>query len=63
MQPQLKGRTLKITQSLSSETDLSVFERHEVVEDGVDGGRDVVEDAGHVHQVLVYRPEDVVVLR
>ena len=43
--------------------DLSVFEGHEVVEDGVDGGRDVVEDAGDVHQVLVNSPEDVVILR
>ena len=36
---------------------LSVLEGHEVVEDGVDGGGDVVQDAGHVHQVLVYRSE------
>ena len=37
---------------------VSVLERHEVVEDGVDGGREVVEEAGDVVQVLVDRPED-----
>ena len=37
---------------------VSVLERHEVVEDGVDGGREVVEESGDVVQVLVDRPED-----
>ena len=32
---------------------VAVLERHEVVEDGVDGGREVVEEAGHVVEVLV----------
>ena len=42
---------------------LSVLEGHEVVEDGVDGGGDVVQDAGHVHQVLVYRSKELGALK
>ena len=42
---------------------VSVLERHEVVEDGVDGGGEVVEEAGDVVQVLVDRPEDDRLLR
>ena len=42
---------------------VSVLEGHEVVEDGVDGGRDVVQDAGHVHQVLVYRSKELGALK
>ena len=42
---------------------VSVLERHEVVEDGVDGGGDVVQDAGHVHQVLVYRSKELGALK
>ena len=42
---------------------VSVLERHEVVEDGVDGGREVVEEAGDVVQIFVDRPEDDRLLR
>ena len=42
---------------------MAVLEGHEVVEDGVDGGREVVEEAGHVVQVLVDGPEDDGLLR
>ena len=42
---------------------LSVLEGHEVVEDGVDGGGDVVQDAGHVHQVLVNRSKELGALK
>ena len=42
---------------------VAVLERHQVVEDRVDGGREVVEEAGHVVQVLVDGPEDDGLLR
>ena len=37
---------------------LPVLDGHHVVEDGVDGGGDVVADAGDVHEVLVDHAED-----
>ena len=37
---------------------MPVLEAHQVVEDGVDGGGEVVEEAGDVVEVLVDRPED-----
>jgi len=39
-------------------THLSVLDAHEVVQDGVDGGGNVVEDAGDVHEVLIGRAEE-----
>ena len=37
---------------------LPIFDRHQIVQDGVDGGGDVVEDARDVHEILVDGPED-----
>ena len=42
---------------------MAVLEGHEVVEDGVDGGREVVEEAGHVVEVLVDGAENDRLLR
>lgn len=37
---------------------LPVLDRHQVVEDGVNGGGDVVQDARDVHEILVNGAED-----
>ena len=38
---------------------LSVFGRHNVIQNGIDGRRDVITDARDVHQVLINRSENV----
>ena len=38
---------------------MSVFQRHQVVQDGIDGGGEVIEEPADVVQVLVDRPEEV----
>ena len=39
-----------------------VFETHDIVEDGVDGGTEVVEETGDVEKVLIDGPVDLGVL-
>lgn len=56
---QVQGR-LGATQGLLE--GLAILDRHQVVQDGVNGGGDVVADARHVHEILVDGSEDVRVL-
>ena len=40
---------------------MPVLDTHEVVEDGVEGGREIVEEAREVHDILIDSPVDIAV--